>query len=182
MASPNTEGKNLQYTYSVEQEVSVNAFLDVEIAGETHKLQVTSRYGSTEEKIVSTVNNVIGAIGRLRADYKIPAKPAPSENGKQEARTTGEGSYESPKSFVPSLLAVTYDKGKEFFKLHGQEGKFPKFPVTVWPEVLEAAGINYLDRSVVDPKDGFKLEGWTAYYIVNEKGNPGKVIRLEQSF
>ena len=74
-------------------------------------------------------------------------------------------------SFPVSTLGVTIDNGKTYFKAKG--GRFEKFGVTVWPEVLAAAG---LDVSNLPQK----WAGWTAYYSVKEDGKPEKVTKLEK--
>ena len=64
-----------EYQYQVDQQVSVNAYFETEINGEAVKFQVTSRYGSTAEKIVKTTEAAITAYSMLRALYP---KPVPS--------------------------------------------------------------------------------------------------------
>ena len=69
-------------------------------------------------------------------------------------------------------MAATVESGKEpRWKVKG--GKYMEWGVTIWPEVLEAAGMKDLDPSQV-----YNLEGYTAYYEPNEKGNPKKVVNL----
>lgn len=65
----------LQHVYHTDQQVSVNAYFDADVNGEAVKFQVTSRYGSTAEKIVKTTEAAITAYSMLRALYP---KPVPS--------------------------------------------------------------------------------------------------------
>ena len=56
-----TQDVKQQFTYAVDQQVSVNAFIDVEIEGENVRFQITSRYNSTADKIVKTTKEAIAA-------------------------------------------------------------------------------------------------------------------------
>lgn len=75
-------------------------------------------------------------------------------------------------TFAADTLSVKVEEGKTFFKVKG--GKFSKFGVTVWPEVLEAAGI---DPQHI-PVAGLSLKGWTAHYT--ETDGRQKVVHLEK--
>lgn len=68
-----------QYLYHTDQQVSVNAFIEVDLEGENVRFQVTSRYGSTPEKIIKTTQAAIEAYKAIRASYPLP---------KREPRTT----------------------------------------------------------------------------------------------
>ncbi|RPJ29427.1 MAG: hypothetical protein EHM33_00850 [Chloroflexi bacterium] len=74
-----TQPKEQEYVYQVDQQVSVNGSLDVDIEGETVRFQVTSRYGSTAEKIVKVTDAAIEAFKELRKNYPRPVlQPAPA--------------------------------------------------------------------------------------------------------
>ncbi len=75
-------------------------------------------------------------------------------------------------SFAASSLTATVDNGKAYWRVKG--GEFQKFGVAIYPEVLEAAGL--ADANPLKPVD---LAGWTAHYVVNDKGKPKKVVNLE---
>jgi len=172
--------QEMEFTYSVDQQVSVNAFIDIDINGEAVRFQITNRYNSNPEKIVKTTQAAIEAFTALRTQYprsvQIPqSKPA---EHKQEFKEEHAGTYEDPRSFKAVAVVVSMTDGKQYFKVKGEEGKFPKFPVTVWSEVLEKAGI---DPNKIDMKDGHALN-CPAYYIVNEKGNPAKVIAFGEPY
>ena len=66
---------------------------------------------------------------------------------------------------------------KVYWKVSGVEGNFPKWPVTIWPEVLEAAGFK-MDKLEVGKN--YPLPGVVAKYKKNEAGNPQKVIELQK--
>lgn len=179
MTTPTQEVKpEQQYIYQTDQQVSVNAFIEIEVDGEPVKFQVTSRYGASPDKITKTASAAIEAYKSLRTSYPKPANPAPRTVAESsERKSDGEGTYENPKSFKASSIIVTMNGGKEYFKVKSADN-FPKFPVTIWNEVMEKAGI---DPTKIDPKTGYDLTGYTAFYIVNEKGNPAKIIRLEDN-
>ena len=76
----------MDFIYQVDQQVSVNAFIDIDINGEPVRFQITNRYNSSAEKIVKTTTAAIEAFAALRAQYprsvQIP-QPKPAEH-KQE--------------------------------------------------------------------------------------------------
>jgi hypothetical protein len=65
----------LQHVYHTDQQVSVNAYFEADVNGETVKFQITSRYGSTTAKIVSTTEALVTAYSMLRAMFPKPAPP-----------------------------------------------------------------------------------------------------------
>ena len=75
-------------------------------------------------------------------------------------------------TFQAQRLIGESRKGKDYWKVAG--GRFAKFGVRVWPEVLEAAGI---DVDSLDTSQEYELS-LTAVYI-EEDGKPVKVISLE---
>ena len=170
----------MEFMYQVDQQVSVNAFIDIDINGESVRFQITNRYNSSAEKIVKTTTAAIEAFTALRAQYPRSVQPPQSKPAehKQEFKEEHAGTYEDPRSFKAVAVVVSMTDGKQYFKVKGEDGKFPKFPVTVWSEVLEKAGI---DPNKIDMKDGHALN-CPAYYIVNEKGNPAKVIAFGEPY
>jgi hypothetical protein len=102
-----TQPKEQEYVYQVDQQVSINAFLDVPIDAELVRFQVTSRYGSTAEKIVKTTEAVIDAYKQLRAAHPLPERktveaPRPAE---QAATSEAKKGYEhKPVASVPDGL------------------------------------------------------------------------------
>lgn len=60
------------YNYQTDQQVSVNAYLEIAVNGEPVKFQVTSRYGASPEKIVKTTEAAITAYSMLRVMYPKP--------------------------------------------------------------------------------------------------------------
>ena len=78
MTEPTQAVKEMEFTYAVDQQVSVNAFFDVELNGEVVKFQITSRYNSSADKIVKTTKAAIEAFIVLRSEYAKPAQSAPA--------------------------------------------------------------------------------------------------------
>lgn len=87
----------------------------------------------------------------------------------------GNGGSQTSDSFAAETLTATVDDGKAYWKIRG--GAFQKFGVTIYPEVLEAAGFHVDDLNPLKPVN---LAGWTAVFTVKENGKPQKVIRLDQ--
>ena len=181
MTEPNQAVKQeMEFTYSVDQQVSVNAFIDIDINGEPVRFQITNRYNSNPEKIVKTTQAAIEAFTQLRGLYprSVQSPQSKPAEPKQEHHEEHAGTYEDPRSFKAAAVIVSMTDGKQYFKVKAEDGKFPKFPVSVWPEVLEKAGI---DPNKIDMKDGHALN-CPAYYIINEKGNPAKVIGFGEPY
>lgn len=168
-----------EFRYQVDQQVSVNSFIDIEVEGETVRFQVTSRYGSSPEKITKTASSAIEAYALLRQKYprnfltppqsaNLPVPPA-------IARLASEGLPEI-KSFTAERLSVETKDGKFYYKVIGQP--FVKHGVRVWDEVLAAAGIT-VDHA--NPGNPPNIAGWKAEYtekLYNDKMTPDKVTRL----
>ena len=112
-------------------------------------------------------STLMGVVDKFIAEIK-------DKGGKPlNAKPAGDGSWDDSKSFKVTRINLEVSKGKAYHKVAGVEGKFPKWPVTIWPEVLEKAGIDWEDI----PTEGLAFEG-TARYVVNDAGNPAKVIEL----
>lgn len=112
------------------------------------------KFMSNEEKIISLLEEIRDLLrGGGGAYQPIQAAHGPTQ------------------SFTAELLAATVDKGKTYWKVQG--GVFSKFGVTVWPEVLAAAGFGDLN-----PMQTYDLTGYTAVYVLNEEGKAQKVIQL----
>lgn len=77
-------------------------------------------------------------------------------------------------SFEAASLEGERKKGKDYWKVKG--GKFQRHGVTIWPEVLQAAGFQ---AEAMTTDEVYSLAGYTAFYAMNEEGtNPQKVTRL----
>lgn len=100
------------------------------------------------------------------------SKPAPAKPAAKPAAPVANG---NGLTFAAEMLTVSINSGKTYYKVSG--GKFKKFGVTVWPETLEAAGI---DPNGI-PNEGIDLTGYTAHYVTKDdgSGNPQKVVQLD---
>lgn len=100
-----------------------------------------------------------------KAQEAQPAAPAPA--GALPVAQAQSGGL----SFAAKTLVGSVTEGKTYWKVKG--GKFEKYGVTVWPEVLEAAGLTNLN-----PMQAYDLNGWTAHYSIKDGDKADKVVRL----
>ena len=76
--------------------------------------------------------------------------------------------------FPAMHMAALVNDGKAYWKVKG--GRYTKFGVTIWPEVLKASGF---DPNQMNPLEVYDLAGHTAVCSTNDEGKANKVIRLE---
>ena len=161
--SEETKPIEQDYHYQVDQQVSVNAFLDIDILGETVRFQVTNRYGATPEKIIKTVKAEIEAYAALRQEFpRAIVQPQPQKPTEPTYQPIDDGGNDLPdvKSFTAEKLVVDMHDSKFSFKVTG--GQFTQFGVTVYDEVLKAAGLKF------DPSNAAtvpNINGWRADWI-----------------
>lgn len=79
-------------------------------------------------------------------------------------------------TFAAKNLIANMHKGKYYWKVTG--GSYHLHGITIWPEILEEAGIN---PDELDPLKPLDLAGYVATCEANEKGNPNKVIKLAKA-
>jgi hypothetical protein len=77
-------------------------------------------------------------------------------------------------SFITETISVTSANDKKFFKVKG--GKYKKFGVTAWPEVLHSIGMNTENAEAKE----YPFPGYKATFVMNDKGQPQKVVKLEK--
>lgn len=116
MAEPTKEAKQQEYYYQTDQQVSVNAFFDVQIGIETYRMQVTSRYGSTAEKVVSTTEALIEALSILREKHPRPLVEAMQQTGSPAPERKSYEVKPVPASEVPEELPSPSEGGMDYFK------------------------------------------------------------------
>lgn len=75
--------------------------------------------------------------------------------------------------FAAEELVANVHDGKVYWKVKG--GRFKQYGVTIWPEVLEKAGFH---PEKMDPMATYDIHEFMAHYVVNDKGNPSKIIEL----
>jgi hypothetical protein len=100
----------------------------------------------------------------LPADNRAPATPDPGEQ-----------------TFVAEKLAANITSGKTYWKVFG--GRFSKFGINIWPEVLNLACADSLINceDELDPTREYSLTGLTACYVEGADGKGQKVTRLIRS-
>lgn len=100
----------------------------------------------------------------------------PEGNGSQNTAALDLPFAESPPPKEEQFFeaAELLHRSGKAWKIKG--GKFTEYGVTIWPEILEAAGIM---PEELDTNKTYPLNGYTAYYEeITEKGYPKKVSRL----
>lgn len=137
----------------------------------------------TEDELLEGVARITGklpALGVVGFDSYVDSRRAERDAGK--ALPAVSMSSTQTKSQLPAdaltfkaeNLTKSTEGDKTYYKVKG--GKFAQFGVTVWPEVLAEAGFDLDTLGGVTP-----LTGYTAHYILNENGNPAKVVGLERA-
>ena len=124
-------------------------------------------------------------INKLEENYKVVPKgySKPNGNGSQNTKSVPMPTGDVPPPAQPQedlmfeaeRLVGSTSGDKTYWKVQG--GKFSKYGVNIWPEVLEAAGF---DPDQLDPKTTYDLTGYTAYYSLKENGKEDKVINLSK--
>jgi len=104
----------------------------------------------------------------------VNADPMWNQPEAPSATSTSSTAEPSDDTFITELLVCNISDGKKFFKIKG--GKWSRWGVTAWDEVLTAAGIPV---GKLEGKE-YKLEGYRATFIRKEDGNPKKVVKLEK--
>lgn len=136
MTDPTEVKQELKYEYQVDQKVSVNSNIDVEINGEVVRFLVTARHGSTSENIVKLTEAAITAYSILRGLYPKPVPsnktPLTDENGTPvvDAQTGAPVMTDLPAGVkVYRVAGLAHDKtttGKEVLKVWTAEEPYNK--------------------------------------------------------
>lgn len=110
------------------------------------------------------------------ANGKAPAAtPLPTPASLPQAAPPPAAVAGGEPSFPAKTLNGSVVDGKTYWKIKG--GKFTQHGVAIWPEALQEAGF---DPGQLSPMTVYNLDGYTAFYTVNDKGNPHKVVRLSK--
>lgn len=143
---------------------------------------VTTRADSAKEGLprLAMVEDWAEKNGYLSFDAYVDQRRADrgetkASNGATPPKGTPPTKASHSESFQAESMEATVNKGKAYWKVKG--GKFAKFGVTIWPEVLEDAGFN-LDE--LDTDSSYNLSGYVASYSLKEDGKPEKVTKLER--
>ena len=134
---------------------------------------------SSEENLLTRFGLFIGS---LEKNYKVvPEGMQPAGNGSQNTgelpKIVADPPGTEPQEMQSFEATELVHKSGKSWGVKG--GKFTQYGVTIWPEVLEDAGImpNELDTSLVYP-----LQNYTAYYNeLTEKGYPKKIVKLAKA-
>lgn len=125
---------------------------------------------------VATHSDKRGELPKVEA----PSLPNPMNDGGDDpfsgsdAKPAQASGVSNDNSFTAEKLTGTVAEGKTYWKVKG--GRFSQYGVTIWPEALQAAGI---DSAKLDPlKEYPQVNGMIAHYELNDKGKPSKVIKL----
>lgn len=103
-----------------------------------------------------------------------PAAPPPAAGGTLPPVAGGQPAGDL--TFEAKTLEGERKKGKNYWKVKG--GKFSRHGVTIWEEVLTAAGFVF---EALNPDEVYSLAGYVAHYELDpESGNPKKVTHLEK--
>lgn len=198
MSEAKQEVKRME-TQEITDQTSANVFVVMKLtSGQMASMQYSMRHGLSAEEIMDDFGEKYKALDKIALNYGTdvlfwdgktfngyvspftPSQPSGAPAASQPpAPSNGNGS-EHKNEFPCGLLQVEFKNKKAYYTVSGVEGaKFPKFPVRVWDEVLEAAGIP-TQFSMDEVKDGKSLMGWTAVYEKDENGKVKKVIELRK--
>lgn len=152
---------------------STNLYLNHTASG---RVQFTFRgaHAGDWQEVMVTVHDFLAYMHQqgwlMDGEAQEAKKSAVTPFDPEPVRTNLDGDGNEVKTFTADRLSVETKDGKTYYKVIGTP--FTKYGVNVWPEVLEAAGI-----------DGTaNIAGWRADYVtkVTDKGQtvPAKVVRL----
>jgi len=105
--------------------------------------------------------------GNGRKPAGSPVVPAPAQDQDEPAKTETD-------TFRASRLVGATSAGKTYWKIKG--GIYSKYGVTIWPEVLEGAGLGELT-----PEGEYDLQDQYKATVLLENGKPKKIVKLERS-
>lgn len=158
--------------------------------GQRVNVQMTNRHGLSVEEMYKDFNRFVTFLDLCAVDHAVrfwEGKGSEQTTGKAEIKADDNVETEPERkeldddgnevlSFSAGKLTVEYKSGKPYFQLTDANQKASKYPVRVWPEVLEGAGIKETD---VDIKEGKSMTGWTAVYETKDGTKwPAKVTAL----
>lgn len=134
----------------------------------------------TEDELLEGVARITGklpALGVVGFDAYVDERRAErtgagGQGPGDSSLPTPETRNPTPLSFRAETLTKSTEGDKTYYKVKG--GSFEKFGVTIWPEALQAAGFDLDTLAGVT-----SLKGYTAYYVLNDKGKPAKVVGLQ---
>ncbi len=167
--SPEHASTNFFWTYGTE---------------EVFNIQTTMRGILTADQVDAHISSAAYAMRRVveLGGHAKQVGRQPEGNGSQNTPAplpvppTGVSTDTDPDAtytFPAERLVGKLEGGKSYWKVQG--GKFSKFGVNIWPEVLFAADLKNLDPATV-----YDLTGYTAYYTMKDNGKEDKVVNLSK--
>lgn len=134
----------------------------------------------TEDQLIESVARISGklpALGVVGFDAYVDSRRAERAESKTLPAPTGVTPTKpqlpsDALTFKAENLVKSTEGDKTYYKVKG--GKFAQYGVTIWPEALAEAGFDLDTLTGVTP-----LTGYTAHYVLNDKGNPAKVVGLQ---
>jgi hypothetical protein len=168
------------------EQASTNFFWQYETAEERFNFQTTIRGILNFEQIQAHIKSALAAaahiqyLGGVAKGKNIEGAPLPSIPTVAEALASPTppaalAALEGAEEVLTSeQLICSMASGKMYYKISG--GRYKKFGVTVWPEVLETTGMK-VDK--LEAK-AYQMPGYRAYYSLTADGKPNKIVRLEK--
>lgn len=160
---------------------SFNAFGVVTLSDSQQvNVQMTNRHGLSVEQMYTDFKKYVEFLDLCATDssvkfWKGKEQTENTVQSEKSGKSEEEPHYEyAENQSSAEKLLVEYKSGKPYFTVTGVKGT--KFPVRVWPEILEAVGIKEAD---VDPKEGYSLAGWTVTFEKKDKF-PSKIVGMEK--
>lgn len=140
-------------------------------------IMLTVRSGATIDDATGVIDVLAAAMRHAKEQYGLepaqptqPGQPATANGNGQPVSVTAPAGGE----IIPAEeMTATINDGKTYWKVKG--GPYRRWGVTIWPEVLEAAGLTNLD-----PTKPVNLAGYIAHVAMKDDGKPNKVTRLER--
>lgn len=114
---------------------------------------------------------VVQAAQKSEVATSAPAPAAaaiPAPGGAPAQIVNNDGQW-----FDAETLSASMNNGKTYWKIKG--GRFSQYGITIWPEVLSAAGFH---KEALNPATVYDVKGYKAQYVLNSQGKPDKVIAL----
>lgn len=159
-----------QNVYNMEQAVSVNAFINIEVAeGEVVGFQITARNGADVDRIVSVTDNAVKAYQKLRSVYVKPngkaESPAPKPEG-SEPKAGTKRDYTKPvpqDELPPELEGVTVDVFAQDFD-----------EVEIQPQLDNKASVKFLKDGLKYPV-GAPINKWKHEQVIQALAPLGEI-------
>jgi hypothetical protein len=179
-------------------QASTNFFWTYDANGQVFNMQTTVRGVLTFEQVQAHIKTAMEAIAHVQelggiakqvgrnavAEEAGKAATIPTVPSMDDINAALEGTAAAaagtttantnPLTFETEHLVCEIRNDKQYFKIKG--GMFRAYGVTVWPEVLTQAGIPV---AKLEGKE-YSIPGYVAEYVLNDKGKPSKVVKLEK--